>query len=223
MGPEEFKDRLSVIKSGIVSNIWPLVEAKYKGNWILDVGSNTGMFIECALEKFPNSFFLAFEPVKKYYEYCLSKFKGNNNIFFENAALSDSDRRDIIFVAEHNIGWNTMVREMVDEDNKRTQELIRSVCFDSYLDYTGLDVVVDIVKIDTEGYEYKVINGMKRFLRDQKPAIICEIGWGQKHPYWKEELEAFEYLYSIGYDRSQEERIKGLTGTTDILFTASAK
>lgn len=190
----------------------------YQGNWVLDVGSNSGMFIEAFLDRFPNTSVLAFEPVKRYYNFSVKRFENNSNVFIENAALGDVEGSGIIHVAKNNIGWNTMIQEKADEDNKEDVESIHIKRFDNYLDYTGLDAKFDIVKIDTEGYEYKVLNGMRRFLKDQKPTIVCEIGWGINHPHWEEELAAFEYLFSIGYDRSVESQIRELKGTIDIIF-----
>ncbi len=196
----------------------------YKGNWVLDVGCNIGVFIDHFLTQIPNVNILAFEPVKAYYNHCLTKYKDHSNIYFENAALSDMEGNGEIYVASKNIGWNTMISEATDEDNRETRQQIKTICFDRYYDYTGLsqnEVKFDFVKIDVEGYEYKVLQGMKNFLREQKPAILCEIGWGKGHPHWDEELQAFEYLYSIGYSREHEEEIQNLSCTKDFLFRST--
>lgn len=211
-------ERQRIILEGS-QEVFSQVKKYYRGNWIIDVGSNTGEFIDCALHCFPEASILAFEPVKPYFDFAVERFRNKRNVFIENHGLSDRDEETTIFVAKHNIGWNTMVQEKVDGDNKSNRQKVSCFSFDHYLDFTGLDIKIDVVKIDTEGFEYKVLKGMKRFLRDQKPAIICEIGWGVGHPHWKEELEAFEYLYSIGYDRSNENAVRELKATTDILFT----
>jgi len=215
---ETFKARLTICKEGMESVVLPQIVDFYKGNWILDVGCNTGTFIECLLEKFPECNILAFEPVKKYYKYTLKKFKDMDNVFVENLALGDRNEKGVIHVAQDNPGWNTFVVDMVDEDNKNTVENVSIMSFDNYLDYTGLEKTFDIVKIDTEGYEFKVLSGMHHFLRDQKPIIICEIGWGVNHPNWDEELEAFEYLYRIGYVCANKDEIATLQETKDFLF-----
>ena len=205
------------IKAGAMST-FDRVISYYRGNWIIDVGCNIGMFIECVLERFPGASVLGFEPVKRHYDEARKLFANKGNVYLENYAVGDSDSEETIFVAKNNIGWNTMVGEMVDDDNRTSIQKVHTICFDKYWDYTGLDVKVDIVKIDVEGYEYKVLNGMRRFLKDQRPTIICEIGWGKNHPHWDEELKAFEYLYSIGYSRENEEEILNLSCTKDFLF-----
>ncbi len=215
---EHIKHSNVSLKQGISSVVKALVPL-YKGNWILDVGCNTGMFVQSFLEEFPESSILGFEPVKVYYQYASALFKNNANVYLENYALGDFDGSGTIYVAQENIGWNTLIKEKTDGDNSQTEEQISVISFDKYLDYTGLDsVIFDVVKIDTEGYEFKVINGMKHFLKKQKPAIICEVAWGSEHPYWKEELEAFEFLFSIGYKTDVRDQILNLKSTTDILF-----
>ena len=206
------------LKKGIQENILPMIMDYYRGGWVIDVGFNIGTFIDCFLEKDPNVNILAFEPVKYYFEYAAVKYRNKANVHLENCGLGEKDGVALIYTGRKNIGWNTLVKEMVDEDNVDRCENVDIVSLDAYLDLSELNVNVDIVKIDTEGYEYKVLRGMRGFLKEQRPAIICEIGWGCQHPYWEKELEEFEYLYSIGYDRRMEETVKNLKCTTDILF-----
>lgn len=215
---EYFQRQVESMRSSITAEL-AHVRKYFRGNWIIDVGSNVGAFIDCALQTFPGCTILAFEPVSSYYFYTVDRFLDNDNVYLENLALSDRNGTENIFVATKNIGWNTMVREMVDEDNEKQIEIIDTASLDSYLDYVGLnDISVDIIKIDTEGFEYKVISGMQRFLQTQKPAILCEIGWGKKHPFWNEELIAFDYLYGLGYKTIGDIAIENLEGTTDVIF-----
>lgn len=216
---EELEKRSKGLQIPIRESLFPQVEKYFKGNWIVDVGSNVGAFIDCSLEFCPDATLLAFEPVRDYYQYTIGKYKDLDNVHIENLALSDRNGTADIFVATQNIGWNTMVEEMVDDDNANNVEIIKTTSFDLYLDYAELaDVLIDIIKIDTEGYEYKVINGMKRFLKRQKPAILCEIGWGKNHPFWEEELAAFDYLHSLGYKEKDDIVVESLRGTQDVIF-----
>jgi len=196
----------------------------YKGNWVLDVGSNIGTFIDCTSDEFPDASILAFEPVKRYYRYTVKKFKDKENILIENSALGDEEKDALIHVAKNNIGWNTMIEDMSDEDNNRTIEKVKTVRFDQYIDCIEMDEIFDIVKIDTEGYESKVLNGMRHFLRDQKPTIVCEVAWGIEHPHWEEELEAFEFLYHLGYDSfPKREKLLELNHTMDFIFSTQSE
>jgi FkbM family methyltransferase len=195
------------------------LKSHYKGNWIMDVGSNVGAFISYIRGELPTAKILAFEPVKKYYQWAFQKHGIDPNIVMENLALSDRTERTLIYVAKNNIGWNTMIPEMIDDDNRGDVEEIKAIAFDWYYMFWGqfnAGVQFDIIKIDVEGFEYKVINGMRAILTNQKPLILCEIGWGKKHPQWEKELEAFEFLKSVGY--TCDMNIQNLEGTTDVIF-----
>jgi len=212
------------LKQG-VQGVLDLIPNLSVNNMILDVGSNTGMFIECMQERFPTIPILAFEPVKEYYEYSINNFK-QKNICIENFALSDKNEFLEIHVAKTNlsfpgrpanIGWNTFVKEMTDLDNENNTEMVQCIIFDDY--YTKKNIgAIDLVKIDTEGYEYKVLNGMRKFIKKNMPIILCEVGWGGNHPYRCKELEEFEYLYSIGYDTNVRQEIANAQGTIDAVF-----
>ena len=217
---EELGKQSKELQISIRESLFPQIEKYFKGNWIVDIGSNVGAFIDCSLELYPDAAILAFEPVRDYYQYTIDIYKDLDNVHVENLALSDKNGTADIFVATKNIGWNTMIGEMIDDDNAENVQAIKTTSFDLYLDYTGLaEDPIDIIKIDTEGYEYKVINGMRRFLQRQKPVILCEIGWGKNHPFWDEELAAFNYLFGLGYKVKDNINIESLRATQDVIFT----
>ena len=80
------------------------------------------------------------------------------------------------------------------------------------------------IKIDVEGAEYLVLRGMLESFRKWKtlPVILCEVGWGNTHPNWDEELEVFNELKKIGYSicdlNGLEIDEKSLTSKTDVLM-----
>lgn len=217
MDKDPFEMSNEELKKGIMASLSE-VQGDYKGNWIVDIGVNIGSFIECALSLFPDSSILGFEPVRRYYEYAYNKFRKHPNVFLERYAIGNRKKMDVIHVAKNNVGWNTLVQERIDEDNRGQIEVVEIIPFDIYLAESGFMEKIDIVKIDTEGYEFRVLNGMMGFLEEQKPVILCEIGWGNEHPYREKELRAFECLYEIGYSRENEEYIKGATTTIDVIF-----
>jgi hypothetical protein len=69
-----------------------------------------------------------------------------------------------------------------------------------------------------------VLRGMLESFRKWKtlPVILCEVGWGNTHPNWDEELEVFNELKKIGYSicdlNGLEIDEKSLTSTTDVLM-----
>ena len=94
-------------------------------------------------------------------------------------------------------------------------------------DSTGITETPAFIKIDVEGAEYKVFRGMFESMRTWKPlpVILCEVGWGQSHPNWREELLAFEELRKLGYDFYNRDQSKvdiaDLQATTDVICVPS--
>lgn len=133
--------------------------------------------------------------------------------------LSGEDATVDIFVADDgNLGWNTMVA------GRRTSGMTAISIDVRRFDDLALDVVPDVIKIDVEGAEHRVLTGMQRSLQtwSPKPTILCEIGWGTGHPDWDAELAAFAMLEKIGYSaydlQGEPLDIASLSKTTDVLF-----
>lgn len=57
---------------------------------------------------------------------------------------------------------------------------------------------VDFIKIDVDGYEYEVILGAERTIRDNRPVMVVEQKPGQAERYGRGQLDAVEMLQSWG-------------------------
>lgn len=188
---------------------------------ILDVGANIGYFTKVLGETtdFQGTVHL-FEPIPNLAELCRTTlmdtpFKTNVHKF----GLSDEDTSvDIFICADGNLGWNTIVAEKAYRGMEPLQIQVRK------FDASGIEGTPSFVKIDVEGAEYKVLKGMLGAIEgwSPRPAILCEIGWGQGHPAWDQELEVFRSLEKLGYRTLDLDHnpisVDDLTKTTDVLF-----
>jgi hypothetical protein len=101
-----------------------------------------------------------------------------------------------------------------------TKSRIRLKAFDG----CGIDVTPSFIKVDVEGAEYKVFQGMLGSLRKWRPlpVILCEVGWGQSHPEWEEEMRVFAEMKRIGYSICDLDGLpideSNLQGTSDVLL-----
>lgn len=180
----------------------------------IDVGANTGLFTSQVVLSRPEAKGYLFEPVPEYAQCCEERFKGYNNLNIENLALSDSEGSLTLWMGKDNLGWNTLVAPKTDSSMTPIQ--IKAVTFDDYAEAVGINEI-DIIKIDVEGAEYLVLEGMKRTLSrlKKKPVILCEIGWGcNSHPEWEREKAIFEWLFENGYERCDY----NVTSTSDVVF-----
>lgn len=188
---------------------------------VLDVGANIGYFtkIFAGTLDFQGHVHL-FEPVPHLAALCRQTtdqlpFKTTVHEF----GLSDEDAEIEIYLdGAGNLGWNTIIAPKTNASMTPVRIQVR--------DYAavGIDTTPSFVKIDVEGAEYKVLRGMLGAIErwSPRPAILCEVGWGQGHPAWQEELAVFDELSRLGYRAvdldSQPIEVTGINKTTDIIF-----
>lgn len=189
---------------------------------VLDVGANIGFFTVVLTERagFRGTVHL-FEPVPNLADLCMQTARTLPcTAVVHRVALGDETGTARIFVAgDGNLGWNTLVGEKAHPATMAALEIdvVR------YCDL-GLAGVPDLVKIDVEGAEYRVLRGLLPSLRTwpRRPLILCEIGWGVTHPAWSEQLVVFDQLTDLGYETRDLAgaplEVRALTRTTDVLF-----
>lgn len=195
---ESLKQWDSSLKEKVFKDVFNKIY-NFKNLVVFDIGANTGVFSEI-FAKFADNKLYLFEPVPEIYAYCASKFVKNRNVKVENLALSNKNAKDTLWVDNVNFGWNTLEKDKITSGMRTIK--VQSITFDEYVRKHSIKKI-DLIKIDVEGAEYKVIEGMKKTLKSlkNKPLIFCEIGWGKNHPHWNKEKEIFEWLFNNGYQR----------------------
>ena len=188
---------------------------------IFDVGANVGYFSFMLAKKidFNGSIYL-FEPLPNLAKLCEETFQGTSyetKVF--NYGLSNEDSEQDIFVSSNgNIGWNTLVQSKASEDMEKVRIQLKE------FENCQLDAIPTFIKIDVEGAEYLVLRGMLDSFKKwaHLPVILCEVGWGNSHPNWDEEIEVFKQLREIGYSICDLNGLEidetSLTSTTDVLM-----
>lgn len=159
----------------------------YRRNWIfdlkrtfdnakiiLDVGAYVGE-VSIELNKwFPMAKIYAFEPVKESFEKLQKSTQILKNILSFNIALGDKNQTTVIPI--YSCGTiNTLKDAQYDEVAKLTQE-IKVFRLDEFLSENKITGVIDILKIDVEGYEFEVLNGVGDYLQNIK-FIVTEVGY----------------------------------------------
>lgn len=158
---------------------YPKLKTYYKNHLqqgnpvIVDVGSNKGQSIDFFLDLNPNCKIFGFEPNKNLYELLLKKYKNNQNIVLFNAGISDSIGK---LVFRENIMDETSTFEDLNFQSEylirkarilgvTPQNLIKSsyevdvLTLSKFIEEKGLGLI-DVLKIDTEGHEYKCLLGL---------------------------------------------------------------
>lgn len=123
----------------------------------VDVGAHIGLFSSKMVKDF--EYVHAFEPM--FYDYVLDNVP-DTNLTVHKLGLSNEKITHNFNIRQHHTGMSK-----VDKNG------IYSIdCID--LDSMNL-TNVDLIKIDVESHEYFVIEGMRKFLKNNSPVIIIEL------------------------------------------------
>lgn len=200
-----------------------------EGDTFIDVGANIGYLSTIALGLVGKSGNVhSFEPVLGHFLRLKDTAALNSkyNLIVNRCALGEFEGTGKIAVTNlQNIGWNTMVPDlMTKETTKEIQEVpIRRL--DDYIREKALKNIA-LIKIDTEGFEFPVLKGISRYFENCGilPAIICEIA-PSAYPLLGYQLRQLsEYMKKFDYDAfelnkpSKRIDITKLESTNNVLF-----
>jgi FkbM family methyltransferase len=160
-----------------------------------DIGANTGIFtlIACAVN--PKIKVVAFEPVPRVFARLKTNINANGfekRVVVRNDAVSNSSGQARLHVPDSELPSSASMNEVGLRGYKGSLIEVVTVTLDQiYYDYGAPQVV----KIDVEGFEDKVLEGMTEILQYHEPALIVECN--PDGPYEKIEslLSQFNYRF----------------------------
>lgn len=172
------------------------------GEVILDVGSNFGIFtILLAKKVLEGGKVIAVEPGKEIFSHFIENVKLNNlkNITSFNLALGDKEQEAKLFLGQV-AGASSMAYE---PDASKGFEIIKVKTGDQLIKENSLPVP-NVVKIDVEGFEYSVIEGMRATLKDQKCRLVCCEVHTQMLPSGISADKITDLLKSLGFNKIEK-------------------
>ena len=133
-------------------------------NTILDVGSNTGQYSRGMLNVGYKGRILSFEPLSDAYQKLKNNATGFPDWQMFNIALGDINRTDIIHISKHSpsssiLPMSDIHREAAPGSEYFEEEQIQIKTLDSIFDTLGVSGSNVFLKVDTQGYEKKVLDG----------------------------------------------------------------
>lgn len=162
----------------------------------VDVGANIGVYSLLASSKITSGKIFAFEvsdaPLINLYEnIALNKLDGKVQVV--ERLVSDKNGHEQFI--EESISEISHIGNTSERDKGR---ICSSVKLDSFLKINEVKKV-DLVKIDVEGAEFKVLKGLRRFLQDGKVKfVLIEINKNVSN-YGSSPSEVFTFLNKFGY------------------------
>ena len=176
-----------------------IMEEKIKvGSIVVDVGANIGLHtLNMARIVGNTGQVFAFEPDPSNFEILRKNVKINNyqNIILEEKAVGDKHGRVTLYQSDHP-GNHRLFPQTKQAKGEVEVEL---TSLDKYFIDSNLAEKINFIKIDVEGLEFSVLNGMKNILKNNKKIKILfefmpdimEVGFAP--------IEVLNLLTSIGF------------------------
>jgi FkbM family methyltransferase len=132
---------------------------------IFDVGANRGQSISRFRDRFPHSIIHAFEPVPSAFERLSQASSGLSDVFLLNMALG-SQPGQVELIENTFSNMSSLLEFGPDCWGKESGR--HSVPIDTLDNYCARSSVprIDVVKIDTQGYELEVLKGSTEMMRE---------------------------------------------------------
>ena len=141
------------------------------GDWVIDVGANIGHYtMRFSKLVGPDGRVIAFEPVPETFDLLTSNSMRfpHKNVTLINAAVSNCSACSSIKIPKFQTGLsNYYAAHLSNQDSN-----MRILCLT--MDSLDIPYPVSLIKVDVEGHEFEVIEGMKNLLKRDKPVLIIE-------------------------------------------------
>jgi FkbM family methyltransferase len=173
---------------------------------ILDIGASIGIFSVIAALENPQANVQAFEPLPANLR-VLPRMAERNRVTFKinDFALSDTSGSIDFFVPRDGMVHK---RDASLESRFRSewQDCDKITVQTRTLDELGLSNV-DLIKLDVESAEYRVIGGGRKTLLAQRPVILCEVLYGTTEKQLQSAFAGLGYrFFWLGNEGPQEQR-----------------
>lgn len=153
---------------------------KIKGGVFIDIGAHIGsMTIQVARQMDKKGKVIALEPFPYYFNMLKKNIEHNKLSNVKAHALACSDKEE-----EINLSWDL-------GDHKPSMK-VKTINIDKLVKLDKL-LRVDVIKIDVEGAELKVLKGCKKTIERFKPKIIFEANSSKEYEILTSEFKKMKY------------------------------
>ena len=179
----------NIILKELITNSHPI---------IFDVGAEDGISSERYLKLFSEPIIHNFEPRPDQFEIMKSKFNDKKNIYLNNVAVG-SKAEIKIFNQIKEGGRSSFLTSTVDDLSKQEQIDVQVITIDEYVNKNNIKRI-NLLKIDTQGYEDEVLKGAQETLKLNKIDIIeTELILGNMYEKTLSFNEIENLIYPYGY------------------------
>jgi FkbM family methyltransferase len=171
------------------------------GMTVVDVGANVGQYTLLAASSVgPTGYVHAFEADKRNFELLEANLAQNDYRSVKPNAVALSDTTGAVTLYSANSD-NAGEHSLYQFDTTMRGQSIPAVTLDQYMEsaFLGSTGHVDLIKIDVQGAEAKVLKGAEATLREHLPLVICEFEERWLQGMGSSTIELKAWLRSLGY------------------------
>ncbi len=163
-------------------------------NIILDIGANTGLYSLIAQSINNNASIYAFEPIQRVY----NKLNYNirlNSYHIKAFNLAISNKTEIVRIFDTNSEHEYAATLLDNGTNYSNSYFVKAISLDDFIEQNNIRKI-DLIKIDVEAYEDKVLDGYKKYFALHSPIILLEVLYDEIG----ENIQSFIEASLIKYD-----------------------
>lgn len=165
---------------------------------VIDIGANIGYFSLMAAKKCSKGKIYSFEPASKNFRKLeehihLNKLK---NVIPFRCAVSDTNEKTEFYLSDSDNSGMSGLKPA--ENFSGETELVDCIRLDDAVALHNIQTI-NLVKIDTEGSEMKVLKGMEQIIKEQQPVLLIEVSVNNQALYGNDIKDIFTTLYTYGY------------------------
>lgn len=173
---------------------------KINPSCMFDVGANYGQTALHYHTLFNKASIYAFEPVEKSFLALKDNTKHLSTVkCFKMALGNENKTMDISLHDEANSQLNSLKEINSSQNDHSLKETISVSTLQNFADQHHISHI-DVLKIDTEGYEMEVLQGATQFLKEKKiAAVLCEVALSKKNTRNTQLNQVIEFLEPYDY------------------------
>lgn len=166
---------------------------------LFDIGANVGQTVKDFKEVFKNSTIHAFEPSPETFDILKNNTSNFKNLHLWNLGVGAFNGELLLNEYVHSNTNSFLDTNKNDEKNLRKKTLVNTTTVDKFCSNHKIPKI-DVLKIDTEGFELEVFKGAKVSLKNCKIGLLFfEVGFVNTHKGMPSftELWDFALLYDF--------------------------
>jgi FkbM family methyltransferase len=150
---------------------------------ILDVGANEGPSIARFKKTFPSSIIHSFEPGQAAFQRLSEDARAYTGVHLWNCAVGASAGSQVLFENTNTDMSSFFPLSTTGWGEVKGESLVKMTTVDNFLKTNGIDKV-DILKSDTQGYDYEVLKGTEEAMQANRIGLVY-----------------FEFIFSDMYEK----------------------